>query len=141
MIRELAWAPGLRGFEGSTGLGQSTCMGLTSVLRQQGDSEEFKQGLEKRIRFVFRTFTLVPVEEGLEGSKLETDTVLKPRSEQQGCPPENVDLGKGVDRCQLADIKRASWLQAWAGKMKGKSRNLYWHLGGLLCHSRQMEME
>lgn len=47
MIRELAWAPGLRGFEGSTSLGKSTCMGLTSVLRQQGDSEGFKQGLEK----------------------------------------------------------------------------------------------
>lgn len=85
----------------------------------------------------FRSVTLVPVEEGLEGSKLEADAVLMPRSGQQGRPPEDVDLGKGVDRCLLADIRRASWLLAWAGEVDGKSRKLRWRLGGLMCHSQR----
>lgn len=78
-----------------------------------------------------------PVEEGLEGSKLEAGTVLMPRSGQQGCPPEDVDLGKGVDRCLLADIRRASPLPTWAGEVEGKSRKLCWRLEGLMCHSQR----
>lgn len=47
--------------------------------------------------------------EGLEKSTLEADSILMPYpGNKDTYRTRDVDLRKGVDRCLLADIKRAS---------------------------------